>query len=227
VGRRLTARPAAVVVGGDGGVGKRVAAGLAGRGIDVSVVAGSAGSGAVEAACAQAALAGSLTAVVHAHVPPAALEPRPLTDVPDDEWQALADEPVRSLLRTLQAARRHLGSGGRIVVVVPTIALTGDAGLVALATAGEAQRVLAKSAARSWGGAGITVNAVAADRGALLGAAPAGDGPGVGGNLDAAALPPAEGEDDVVATVALLLEPAAARLTGATLAADGGVVMAP
>jgi 3-oxoacyl-[acyl-carrier protein] reductase len=149
--------------------------------------------------------------------------------VPDGEWDALADEPVRALLRTLQAARRHLPAGGRIVVVVPTVALTGEAGLVGLATAGEAQRVLAKSAARSWGAAGITVNAVAASPAALAAAPRAG-----GANLDGAALPPVPGgdghddvEDDVAAAVALLLEPAASRLTGATLAADGGVVMAP
>ena len=225
---RINAR--AVVVGGDGGVGERIAVGLTDRGIEVSVVAGApTDPGAVEAACARAADAGSLNAVVHAHVPPAALESRPLTDVPDDEWQALADEPVRSLLRTLQAARRHLRPGGRVVVVVPTVALTGDAGFVPLATAGEAQRVLAKSAARSWGSADITVNAVAASRAQLLGAAPGADGPEGGSHLDAGALAPADGEseDDVVAAVALLLEPAASRLTGATLAADGGVVMAP
>jgi 3-oxoacyl-[acyl-carrier protein] reductase len=229
VGRRLTARHTVVVAGGDGGVGERIATGLAGRGFDVSVVATSAtGADAVESACARAAATGSLTAVVHAQVPAAALEPRPLVDVPDGEWDALADEPVRALLRTLQAARRHLPAGGRIVVVVPTVALTGEAGLVGLATAGEAQRVLAKSAARSWGAARITVNAVAASPAALAGAPPAG-----GANLDRAALPPpvpggdGDGEDDVVAAVALLLEPAAARLTGATLAADGGVVMPP
>jgi NAD(P)-dependent dehydrogenase (short-subunit alcohol dehydrogenase family) len=221
---------AVVVVGGDGdgGVGERIAGGLSSRGQHVSIVAGSTvGPDAVEAACARAAATGPLAAVVHAHVPSAALERRPLVDVPDGEWDAMADEPVRALLRTLQAARRHLSAGGRIVVVVPTVALTGDAGLVALATAGEAQRVLAKSAARSWGGAGITVNAVAASPAALQPAAPPRAVAG-GGNLDGAALPPAEdGDDDVVAAVALLLEPAAARLTGATLAADGGVVMAP
>lgn len=219
------ASPAVVVVGA--GVGERIAAGLAGRGLDVSTVDASAvGADAVEAACARAAAAGSLTAVVHAHVPAAALEPRPLVEVPDGEWDAVADEPVRALLRTLQAARRHLPAGGRIVVVVPTVALTGEAALVGLATAGEAQRVLAKSAARSWGAAGITVNAVAASPAAQL-AAP--DRDGGGGYPDAAALPPARrgDEDDVAAAVALLLEPAAARLTGATLAADGGVVMAP
>jgi NAD(P)-dependent dehydrogenase (short-subunit alcohol dehydrogenase family) len=214
-------------VGGDGGVGERVTAGLAGRDLAVSVVAGSAsGPEAVEAACATAATAGSLAAVVHAHVPPALLEPRPLVEVPDGEWDELADQPVRSLLRTLQAARRHLVPGGRIVVVVPTVALTGEAGLVALATAGEAQRVLAKSAARSWGATGVTVNCVAAGPAALRGPGRAGDA-AAGGNLDAAALGPAEGGDDVVDIVALLLEPTAARLTGATLAADGGVVMVP
>lgn len=222
-----------VVVGGDGGVGERVAAGLAGRDLAVSVVAGAtSGPGAVEPACAAAASAastgasGPLAAVVHAHVPLPLLEPRPLVDVPDGEWDALADAPVRSLLRTLQAARRHMGPGGRIVVVVPTVALVGEAGLVALATAGEAQRVLAKSAARSWGAAGITVNCVAAGPAALRGPQAAGDA-AAGGSLAAAALPPTEGGDDLVDVVALLLEPAAARLTGATVAADGGVVMAP
>jgi 3-oxoacyl-[acyl-carrier protein] reductase len=84
---------------------------------------------------------------------------------------------------------------------------------VPLATASEAQRMLAKSAARRWGGDGITVNVVTAR---------------VGGGGDAARTVPARDPGDgVAAAVVWLASAAAAAITGATIGADGGGVMAP
>jgi 3-oxoacyl-[acyl-carrier protein] reductase len=51
--------------------------------------------------------------------------------------------------------------GGAIVVVLPSIALTGGPGLAPFAAAAEGIRLLMKSAARQWGAHGIRVNAVA------------------------------------------------------------------
>jgi NAD(P)-dependent dehydrogenase (short-subunit alcohol dehydrogenase family) len=210
-----------VVVGQEAGLGGRLARGLPGQGMAVELAGAPGDRAAVQAAFAAAAAVESVTAVVHAHVPLAAAQPRPLAEIGDHEWDALVDAPVRALLVTLQAARRHLAAGGRIVVVVPAVALFGRDGLVPLCTVGEAQRVLAKSAARSWGREGLTVNVVAANPAELEGAAD--------GSILGRALPPATAGrgEDVVATVALLLSPLAARLSGATLCADGGDLMAP
>jgi 3-oxoacyl-[acyl-carrier protein] reductase len=227
VGRRLTppdpapAPTPVVVAGSAGGLGARVAGGLAAQGFAVELADPPGDRGALEAAFAAAggAAGGRVAAAVHAHVAPAALTPRPLVEVDDDEWDELADVPVRATLATLQVARARLGPGGRIVVVVPAVSLTGQAGLVPLCTAGEGQRLLAKSAARSWGGDGLTVNAVAADLADLGGEAAVTSTRG-------RALPPGSG-DDLVDAITLLLSPHAARITGATLGADGGDVMAP
>lgn len=201
------------VVGAEGGLGARVARGLAYRGFTATLVD----------RAGLAAVAGPLAAVVHAEVDPAALRPRPLVEIDEGEWAALADVPVRATLATLRAARARLGEDGRIVVVVPSVGLTGHPGLVPLCAAGEAQRLLAKSAARAWGEIGLTVNVVGADL-AALGAAPA---ESAAATTRGPALPEDDGADDLVDAIALLLHPHAARLTGATLVADAGDLMAP
>ena len=77
------------------------------------------------------------------------------------EWDRRAEAPVRAALWTAQAAYPHLRQrDGRLILVCPTVALEGAAGLVPFASAAEAQRQLAKSAARRWGAEGITVNVV-------------------------------------------------------------------
>jgi NAD(P)-dependent dehydrogenase (short-subunit alcohol dehydrogenase family) len=211
-----------VVVGAEDGLGGRVARGLSARGFRVELASSPGDRGAIGTSFKAATAAGPIVAAVHAHVPPDALQPRPLVEIADDEWDDLADAPVRATLVTLQLARGHLQAGGRMVVVVPAVALVGQDGLVPLCTAGEAQRVLAKSAARRWGADGLTVNIVAADLADLGDLA-------AGGTTDSAttrgpALPTGSG-DDLVDAISLLLEPAAARITGATLCADAGDLM--
>jgi NAD(P)-dependent dehydrogenase (short-subunit alcohol dehydrogenase family) len=152
--------------------------------------------------------------VVFAHVAAGALDPRPVIEVGDREWDAWCEEPIRAALHTAQAAYPLLrGRDGRLIFVCPAVALEGAAGLVPLATAAEAQRMLAKSAARRWGREGITVNVVTAP---------------LGGGSDAtrtvAALDPGDG---VAASVVWLASAAARTITGATIGADGGAVMAP
>jgi 3-oxoacyl-[acyl-carrier protein] reductase len=166
----------------------------------------------VAAGCADAARRAPLRAVVHAHVPAGLTVPTPLVDLDDSAWTRIVDESVLATLTTLQAARRHMDRGGTVLVVVPAVGLVGEVGHVALAAAGEAQRALAKSAARAWRSAGISVNVVATEPVEL---APPGD---------AAVLDP----DDGLADAAMLLLSAnARRTTGVTLVADGGTTMLP
>lgn len=176
---------------------------------------------AVAAALAAAADLGPLTGVVHAHLDPGTVVPTPVTALSDEAWDRAADVPVRALLVTIQAGAAALSPGGRIVVVVPTLGITGEPGLVAACTAAEAQRTLAKSAARTWGPDGIGVHVVAAELGVLAGS-------GTGGGLGArpAALPPSTA-DDVVDAVCTALAHLPTSMTGATLFVDAGVTMLP
>jgi 3-oxoacyl-[acyl-carrier protein] reductase len=142
--------------------------------------------------------------------------PSPLVDVGPAEWDRRCEARLRDGIARLQAAHAELRArgGGRIVVVVPTIAMTGMAGLAPEAAAAEGLRGLVKAAARQWGADGITVNCVAV--------APPGEHRSPVVADPALASPP-----DVAAVVAMLLSDAAAHVTGATVPADGGLWMLP
>ena len=246
-GPGLLAGRGALVVGGGTGLGRDLTWGLADHGAGVAVV-GSSGqeravaeevqtaghqaiavSGpldtrarAVVAFRAAAAALGPLHLVVHAGVDPAAVVPAPLADTTAASWDERCEALLRSALACAQAAFGELqGRGGRLVFITPTVALTGAAGLVPYVTALEGIRALAKSAARQWGGHGITVNCVAPP--VALAAAgvddPAVEEPALGRGPD--------GRADVAPVVALLAAAEAHFVTGATVAVDGGVVMAP
>jgi 3-oxoacyl-[acyl-carrier protein] reductase len=175
-------------------------------------------------ATAAEAVAGGPDVVVWADVDPDGLRPDPLVGLGELDWDRRCEEPLRSALFLLQAAYPHLrGRDGRVVLVCPSVALEGAAGLVPLATAAEGQRLLAKSAARRWGQDGVTVNIVTvpvAALGADLTAA-------ADAARTAAALPTADALEAAAGAVVWLVGEGAAGITGATIGADGGAVMAP
>jgi len=146
-----------------------------------------------------------------------------VAEASEQEWAAQAELPVRAALWVAQAAFSHLqGRDGRLVFVGPTTGMEGAAGLVPLATAAEAVRVLAKSAARRWGRDNITVNTVATSLTAL--------GASAATTRDAGRNSPAlagEGLDGVVGAVVWLAGAGSAAITGATIGADNGALMAP
>jgi 3-oxoacyl-[acyl-carrier protein] reductase len=162
-----------------------------------------------------------INAVVHAHIEPAAIEPRSFMNGDDDLWSRVWEGTMRGALSLCQTVHPHLTSngGGRVVFVMPTIGMSGAANLAPLATTAEGLRVFAKSAARQWGPDGITVNCVAVAP-ELAGVDPSlvGDAalsaPALGGAGDAAR--------DIGPLVAFLCSDASHFLTGATLSADGG-----
>lgn len=162
--------------------------------------------------------------VVFAWVPDRCLAPAPVTALDDAEWERRCEEPIRAALFTALAAHEHLrGRDGRLLFVCATVALDGAAGLVPYASAAEAQRLLAKSAARQWGAEGITVNVVAPPVTALA-ATLAETCP------DAARERPALAGDPLAAVAAAtvwLASAAAGGITGGTILADGGALMAP
>ncbi len=244
----LTGRVVAVTGGGHG-LGRDLAIGLGDAGADVGVV-DSDGTGPVAEAitgtgrraigidgplrargeCSEALAAvvdalGPLDAVVHAAIDPEALAPGPVRIIADAGWDRRCEAPLRAALGCAQAAYDALhGRGGRLVFVTPTVGLTGAAGLVPYATAVEGIRALAKSAARQWGGDGITVHCVAPPLELV-----AADGRGAPeptiGEPALGRVP--DGRADVAPVVAWLVGPAGRSVTGLTVPVDGGIVMAP
>jgi len=167
---------------------------------------------------------GPIDAVVHAAVPTLAYEQVDFVDVDDARWDAVWEGTMRGALFVLQAAHRQMaGRGGRIMLVTPTISMSGAARLVPYTAAMEGQRILAKAAARQWGPDGITVNCLA----------PAPEHVPVGvDSMSVSLAPPALGGPgdplrDLGPIAVWLVSDAAHFVTGATLCADGGVWMAP
>lgn len=167
---------------------------------------------------------GAVDIVVHAATPPESFEAIDFVDVDDARWEAVWEVTMRTTLFVLQAGFGQMrGRGGRIIVVIPTIAMSGAERLAPYASAAEGQRLLVKAAARQWGTEGITVNclAVAPEQlpidvatTAVALAAPALGGPG-------------DVEHDLGPIAVFLAGDAGHHLTGATLCADGGIWMAP
>jgi NAD(P)-dependent dehydrogenase (short-subunit alcohol dehydrogenase family) len=157
---------------------------------------------------------------VWASLPPDALVPLSVVGLGEPDWARLCEAPLVAALQFFQRVFPDLkGRDGRAVLVCPSVALEGAAGLVPLAAAAEGQRQLAKSLARRWGRDGVTVNIVTVATSALGSAVP-----------DAARTTPALPGDPIAAaaaTVVWLASPGAAGITGATVGADGGAVMAP
>jgi 3-oxoacyl-[acyl-carrier protein] reductase len=169
-------------------------------------------------------LGGALDVLVHAAMPEEAFERIAFSDVDDERWHAVWEGAMRSTLFVLQAAFGQMkGRGGRIVLVTPTVSMSGAEQLVPYTVAVEGQRLMAKSAARQWGPDGITVNCLA----------PAPEHVPISvASMSVSLSPPAlGGPGDVVSDLgpvaAWLASDAAHFLTGATVSADGGVWMAP
>ena len=202
-----------LVTGGGTGIGSEISLGLGDLGAAVSTVDGPITS----RADAQAAFTakGPVDAVVHALIDPDALVSTPFADTEEASWERRCEAVLGTALWCCQAAFTVLVErGGRIVLVTPTVGLTGAAGRAPYATAVEGMRSLAKSAARQWRGHGITVNCVAPPVESMI--------PGVGRDDSVADV-----RADVAPVVAMLTADAAHFLTGTTIVVDGGVVMAP
>ena len=175
---------------------------------------------------------GTVDRVVLAAIDPAAFRAAPITSLSEDEWEKAAEYSMRAAFVTLQQVHAVIADGGRVVLILPTVATTGVADLVPLCTAVEAIRVMAKAVARRWGARSITVNTIEVELAAFM----LGDDVDGGASevavpvvpvLGQPALPPGSAVDDVLGLLDMLATPAAAAITGALLVADRGTVMQP
>lgn len=172
---------------------------------------------------------GEVDLVVFAALEPASFHAGPITALDEQLWDAAAERPMRAAFVVLQQVHAVIADGGRVVLVLPTVAATGVAELVPLCTAVEAIRVMAKAVARRWGARSITVNTIEVDLRAVVLGDDDGDGRAVPAVpvLGQPSLPPGSAVDDVVGLVDMLATRAAGAITGALLVADRGTVMQP
>jgi NAD(P)-dependent dehydrogenase (short-subunit alcohol dehydrogenase family) len=171
---------------------------------------------------------GEVRAVVDVANPGMAASPKALSDVDEAGWDERVTAPLATALHRLQGSYLSLrAAGGRVVLVLPTLSMSGAAGMVPWTTVSEGQRALAKVAARAWGAEGITVNCLAVP-GHLLApqhdtAVPL-DRPGLP-DVSLGRLP--EARSDVARALAGLLGDGLPFVTGTTISVDGGVWMTP
>jgi len=213
-------------------IGRKLAKGLARHGARVMEIATTFTSKAqAEAAFADAAREiGGADLIVHAAAGPSALAVRGLDTLSPEDWQAAVHQSFLATLFCLQGAHaRQREGGGAVVVVGPSTALVGAAGLVPLMTLAEAQRTLIKSAARQWGKLGMRLNWVgvtAAQYDPALAEAALPQTPELGPPPPALGRVP-DPQADIADVIAWLGSDGARAITGASFNLDGGDWMVP
>lgn len=184
---RLSGR-VALVTGAGQGVGRGIALALAASGASVVIAARRSETGEpvaeeirgrdgsaicvrtdvgrradIEAAVAAGVAAfGGLDVMVHNAFTAKARQPHRLEEVDERLWAEFSLTGVWASYWCAQAARPHLRPGrGRLVLVTSPSAIEGSVNIPIYSPVKAAQRALAKSLAREWGPAGVTVNCIA------------------------------------------------------------------
>ncbi len=168
---------------------------------------------------------GRLDAIVHNATSSASSQPHQLTEVTDELWEQHVSVSLRGAYHCAIAGYDALCvGGGTLLVMTSPAGIEGSSMLPLYATMKGALRGFAKSLAREWGPAGITVNVIS----------PLAYSPAMTKAMEKD--PPmrkrtsnriplgrvGDPEADVGAAVAFLLGPQARYITGQTLGIDGG-----
>jgi NAD(P)-dependent dehydrogenase (short-subunit alcohol dehydrogenase family) len=167
--------------------------------------------------------------VVYIHYADSWVAAEAVADMDEDAWVGRCEDPIQAALFASQAALTQLvKSGGRLIYVLPTVALTGARLLVPYAASAEGLRGLAKSIARKYGPSGVTVAQVVVPVEVMarstLGTSV--DFAGLSRSPARPAFPQARDDvDDVGSVVALVASDLAGGVTGATIVVDKGVLM--
>ena len=241
-GSGLSDAGAFLILGGSGGIGSAVARRLAARDAVVVLAARSAGplqalaseigatSAVVDAADVEAverlvkdtaAEHGRVAGIVNA-VGSILLKPAHMTTA--DEWHETVARNLTSAFATVRAAGRVMTTGGSVVLVSTVAAAVGLANHDAIAAAKGGVSALARSAAATYAGRRLRVNAVAPG---LVDTPLAAR---ITGNPKALELSRAMHPlgrigtaDDVAAAIEWLLDPATSWVTGQLIGVDGGL----
>jgi NAD(P)-dependent dehydrogenase (short-subunit alcohol dehydrogenase family) len=219
--------------GGGNATGRALEAGL--RSLGVDAVVGPLPTSGEEVAAVLVDLESAvapLEAVVLASAGVSTTHHGELAGLDATQWRQRVELPLQRTVACFQGVHRRLAAGGgSLVVLVPTLALVGASGYGPWATVAEAQRSLAKSAARAWGGEAITVNCVAVPAALLRSSTTAmeseDEDPDRPGQPPPALDESPELEGRVAALVASLVAGPWRGVTGATIAVDAGVWMTP
>lgn len=169
---------------------------------------------------------GGIDALVWAWADPDTASPMAIGEMSPERWAALAEDPLHRILLFFKLGHAALRErGGAAILLLPSLAMTGAAGMVPWGTAAEGQRSIAKAVARKWGALRITVNSLAVPATLFVPAAAdlTLDRPGLPSlSLSAPTL-----RADVAPLIASLVTPAWRAVTGVTIGADGGRWMTP
>ena len=144
----------------------------------------------------------------------------------EDDWQSVLDANLSGVFRVSKAALRGMmkARGGRIVNVASVVGLMGNAGQTNYSAAKAGLLGFTRSLAREVGSRQITVNAIApgfieTDMTRDL------DEKTRDTMLEQIPLQRLGSVDDIAASVAFLVSPSAAYITGETLSVNGGLYM--
>lgn len=142
-------------------------------------------------------------------------------------WAPMSLTGVWGAFHTAQAAWPHLsaaGSRGRLVLVTSPSGVEGSANVPLYSPVKAAERAIAKSLAREWGPAGVTVNCIApvAETPALSGAFERDPALRLAIEARTALGRVGDAEHDIGAVVSFLASDAASYVTGQTIVCDGG-----
>ncbi len=158
---------------------------------------------------------GGADLVVIPVVDPGNLASAPIGEMEEAEWIRRCEAPLAQVKNAFRHALTVLGKGGRIILLIPSIAMSGAEQLVTYSAVGEGARLMAKAVARAEGVNGITVNCLALSAELL----------NPGGTVAAAnRFKPALDVPDMEAIAGFIatLQNGAPVMTGATIVLDGG-----
>ena len=148
--------------------------------------------------------------------------PKRFEDTTLEEMDKVIDINIRGVFATTQAALKHLGEGGRIIMIGSAVGERAIApGLVPYAATKAAVRMFTQALSREVGGRGITVNNV--QPGPIDTDLNPASGDWAIPQRAATALNRYGQVEEIAAMVAFVASPESAYITGANLTVDGGM----
>jgi 3-oxoacyl-[acyl-carrier protein] reductase len=148
--------------------------------------------------------------------------PKPFEETTLEEVDRVVDINIRGVFATTQAALKHIGDGGRIIMIGSAVGERAVApGLVPYAATKGAVKMFTQALSREVGGRGITVNNV--QPGPIDTDLNPASGDWAVPQKAATALDRYGRADEIAAMVAFIAGPESSYITGANLTVDGGM----